>query len=293
MSGSNKFNFVLIILLAFTISIACNLTASDQTNEKSEMKSGGGESGSEVTKDTDVDSELSLNLEDDDPKEDSKAIQKENPNQTTVKFAKGKTSRNYEHAVIRSEKHTYTLGASEGQIMSVSIKSLEDNANFYILSPDKTFVGDGSEEEGITQFDDVLEKTGNYKIVVSPTRGNATYKINFGVSAKEKTAPPTSGGSLTKNVKFGKGRSSASYSNSVIRGESDTYILGASGGQLMSVSISSTENNAVFSIDSPTGGSLINESRNWSGQLPSNGKYRINVGGTRGNATYKINFSVK
>ena len=61
----------------------------------------------------------------------------------------------------------------------------------------------------------------------------------------------------------------------------------------MSVNISSTENNAVFDIKAPNGRVLANEVRDWSGQLPADGKYRIVVGGTRGNATYKIRFAVR
>jgi LysM repeat protein len=102
----------------------------------------------------------------------------------------------------------------------------------------------------------------------------------------------TSGGKTTV-VKFDKGGTSATYENAVVRGDRDTYILGASGGQQMSVKISSLEDNAVFDITAPNGRTLVSETRNWSGQQPADGKYRIVVGGTRGNATYKVSFSVR
>ena len=100
-------------------------------------------------------------------------------------------------------------------------------------------------------------------------------------------------GGLTTVVKFKKGATSASYKNAVVRGQRNKYILGAKGGQLMSVSISSLENNAVFDIQAPDGRILVNEKRSWSGQLPADGKYRIIVGGTRGNATYTVRFAVR
>ena len=105
------------------------------------------------------------------------------------------------------------------------------------------------------------------------------------------------GGGVTRTVKFRKGATSASYKNAVIRGERDTYVLGAKGGQLMSVSITSLENNAVFQIRGP-GGYLRGagpgtDRRSWSGQLPANGKYRVIVGPTRGNATYTVTFAIR
>jgi hypothetical protein len=103
---------------------------------------------------------------------------------------------------------------------------------------------------------------------------------------------------ITKRVKFAKGRSSATMSGAVIRGDRDTYILGAKGGQLMSVKITSLEKNAAFEIIAPDGEYLtdIRESEDafsWSGSLPVDGDYRIVVGGTRGNASYKLTVSIK
>lgn len=102
----------------------------------------------------------------------------------------------------------------------------------------------------------------------------------------------------TKRIKFAKGKSSTTISYSVIRGEVDTYILGAKAGQRMSVKITSLEKNAVFQIESPSGEYLENagegdDQTNWSGRLPDNGDYRIIVGGTRGNATYKLTVSIR
>ena len=212
---------------------------------------------------------------------------------TVVKFGKGKTSRTYENAVIRGETHTYILGAAKGQNMSVNISSTEDNAVFRVQTPAGQYFGNTSEEEGTKRFNQTLPADGNYKITVSPTRGNATFKISFAVKGGAKAEGPTKPGGKTTVVRFRKGGTSATYENSVVRGDRDTYILGASAGQLMSVEISALENNAVFDIKAPNGRTLASEVRDWSGQLPVNGKYRITVGGTRGNATYKVRFAVR
>lgn len=103
---------------------------------------------------------------------------------------------------------------------------------------------------------------------------------------------------LTKRVKFAKGKSSITLSNSVIRGDRDTYILGAKAGQRMTVRITALENNAAFEIEGPGGGYLEgagegDDATRITVSLPASGDYRIIVGGTRGNASYRLTVSIR
>ncbi|CAN5481145.1 hypothetical protein BH10BAC5_BH10BAC5_26240 [soil metagenome] len=103
---------------------------------------------------------------------------------------------------------------------------------------------------------------------------------------------------ITKNVKFKKGMYSATYSNSVVRGDRDIYKLKAASGQTMEVKINSTEDNAVFQIINTKTGKMLSGAKDgddatiWKGELPSSGTYKIIVGGTRGNATYDITIAI-
>lgn len=103
---------------------------------------------------------------------------------------------------------------------------------------------------------------------------------------------------VTKRVRFAKGQHSATVSNSVVRGDRDTYILGAGEGQTMTVKITSVEDNAVFQIENPDGEYLEgagdgDDAMSFSGELPQKGDYKIIVGGTRGNASYKLTVSIR
>lgn len=103
---------------------------------------------------------------------------------------------------------------------------------------------------------------------------------------------------VTKRIKFAKGKSSATMSGAVVRGDRDTYILGANGGQTMSVDIDAAQNNAVFQITGPDGEFLpdagqADDATAWSSPLPEDGEYKIIVGGTRGNASYKLTVAIK
>lgn len=96
-----------------------------------------------------------------------------------------------------------------------------------------------------------------------------------------------------RRIRFARGASSAAIQNSVVRGTRDTYLLNAKAGQRMTVSISSVEENAVFDIIAPNQQTIAQDVTNSSVVLPARGDYRIVVGGTRGNATYKLRVAIK
>src|SRR5207245_2645907 len=94
-------------------------------------------------------------------------------------------------------------------------------------------------------------------------------------------------------------KNSKTISGSVIRGERARHVVTAKTGQTLNVSITSTEDNAVFQIYLPgerstlAGAGETDAAMKWSGKLPTDGDYVIVVGPTRGNATYKLMYSVK
>jgi hypothetical protein len=289
------FNVLIIVgLLSFVM--GCNLLNQDDASGEANT-----DSKTNANENADMDeSDISFDTEDGD--EVANSDEEPNPRATpgnksyTVKFSKGKNSRGYENSVSAGSAHTYVLGAAKGQMMNVKISSTENNAVFEVLSPVGVKLSDG--DQGNLVFAKTLAANGNYKVKVSGTRGTAKYSISFSITGGEKKEPPVEGsGGITTNVKFSKGKSSATYKNAVIRGERNTYVLGAKAGQKMSVSITSLENNAVFQVRGPNGylpgAEPGTDKRSWSGQLPADGKYRIIVGGTRGNATYTVKFAIR
>ena len=116
---------------------------------------------------------------------------------------------------------------------------------------------------------------------------------------------------VRKAIQFPKGQSSATLAASVVRGETDRYDITANAGQTMTVSISSKEENAAFTIYQPGYKSVVDDgvptitgptlagagegedAVKWKGPLPASGKYLIEVGGTRGSASYKLTVTIK
>jgi len=98
---------------------------------------------------------------------------------------------------------------------------------------------------------------------------------------------------LVSQIRFAPGTNSATVNQSVVRGSRNIYLLRANQGQRMDVKITSLENNAVFDVIAPNGEILKTEATQSSLKLPATGNYEIIVGGTRGNATYKLNVKIQ
>lgn len=104
--------------------------------------------------------------------------------------------------------------------------------------------------------------------------------------------------SRVRRIRFAPGAVSATIEDAVVRGTRDTYLVGASQGQTMTIKIASLESNAVFELKAPPNKvgqrrTLKPEAIRWTGVLPQTGDYQIIVGGTRGNASYKLQVTIK
>jgi hypothetical protein len=115
-----------------------------------------------------------------------------------------------------------------------------------------------------------------------------------------------------KEIYLAPGSTSTLVQGSVIRGESDQYLLTAKAGQKMAIGITATEKNAAFAIYQPgyqagkdtdgildikgtalAGAGEGDDATAWKGKLPVSGKYLILVGPTRGNAIYKLKITIR
>src|SRR2546421_2008793 len=85
------------------------------------------------------------------------------------------------------------------------------------------------------------------------------------------------GTSIVTRIKFARGRTTTVERGSVHRGMSHDYLLKASAGQTMSVHLVA-RGGVCFDLYTPgLSDSLTQCSKDWSGDLPRSGDYRINV----------------
>lgn len=93
-----------------------------------------------------------------------------------IKFAPGTNSAYVGGSVVRADADVYGADAYAGQVMTVDISSVEGNAVFTTYSPSGKVLC--AEEFSSTI---VLRESGTYVIVVSGTRGNATYDMTVAI----------------------------------------------------------------------------------------------------------------
>ena len=85
------------------------------------------------------------------------------------------------------------------------------------------------------------------------------------------------GTSVVTRIKFARGRTSTVARGSVHRGMSRDYLIKASAGQTMTVHLAA-RGGVTFDIRTPGHvDSLAEGTKDWSGELPESGDYRINV----------------
>ena len=99
-----------------------------------------------------------------------------------IRFARGGSSATVEGAVVRGERAVYLVGARAGQQMRVRVASPENNAVFQLHAPGGrgTLPGAG-EADDATAWSGALPRTGDYRIVVGGTRGNASYSLHVAI----------------------------------------------------------------------------------------------------------------
>jgi len=103
-------------------------------------------------------------------------------------------------------------------------------------------------------------------------------------------------GNRTRRIRFERGRTTKIIEDAVVRGTRDLYLLRARAGQTLTVHITSLEDNAVFDVYRAGSRQHLDgaqETTDWTGELPRNGDYVIEVGGTRGNATYTLEVTIR
>ncbi len=234
-----------------------------------------------------------------------------------VKFDQGRFSGVRSGTISDQLRDVYVLEASEGQILSAVLRL--EGGKLALTGPFGDRIGQGRQA-----FEHTLEDDGNYTITVIGAEIEGDYVLGFGVrDPLEREAPTSSTGPppedttppgpeeefpplsvddipqledvvvrVDTEIRFDPGTSSEIITNGVILGERDLYRFEAAAGQLLSIDMSSIEDNAVFTLIDPSGEVIDTEATDLSKILQRSGDYWMIVGSTRGNSSYTFAITI-
>jgi len=196
--------------------------------------------------------------------------------------------------------------AANGQVTGDGSATIQDEANSYYssytqvlsgsLNGDELALDVGTQIEGDVQNANETWTLDGDRLTI----GRETFSLvecddrfadTTGTEAEDLEPATTNG--TRKRVEFAPGTSSTVVSHAVLRGDRDVYLLGAAAGQVMVLSITALENNAVFDVVAPNGKVLAQASTEQEVRLPTAGDYQVIVGGTRGNASYDLTIAIR
>ncbi|HEX8146168.1 MAG TPA: hypothetical protein VF591_03110 [Pyrinomonadaceae bacterium] len=96
---------------------------------------------------------------------------------------------------------------------------------------------------------------------------------------------------IPKQIKFPRGRTTAVIKDTVRLCTSHEYTLRARAGQTMSVNLA-TGKRTGLTVMSPSGEALLDGGKDWSGELPEDGAYTLQVG-TDATAAYTLEVTIR
>ncbi len=181
----------------------------------------------------------------------------------TIAFSTGTTAGVVEGTVQAGQVLTYTLSASQGQAMVLILASANSSATLALYDPNGLMLVDPANKW--IRYQTVLPKTGVYKVQV---RGGAS-AVSFTLTAK-----------ISQAVNFAAGTSSITLSGTTLKGYLFSYSFRALANQTLTASLNVPATTAYIDVFGINSGSLLSpasKATSWTGTLPRNDVYVIEV----------------
>ncbi len=209
-----------------------------------------------------------------------------------ISFAPGAITATRTGVLTMGGMDRYVLKASQGQNMTVSVSSANNNVILVIFGKDGTVLI--SDHADASSWSGVLPSTQDYYIDVRAIDGTSA---NYTLTVTIPPNPPKPPHPNIERISFAPGTISATVSGQVTPGGYNEYVLKASANQEMLISTSAEEQAVVVSVAGADGTVLqssMGGSSNFSGELPSTQDYfiKVQIGGA-GFANYSMTVTVE
>jgi len=110
---------------------------------------------------------------------ESLTILAQNSRSRRIEFAPGTSATSISNSVVRGDRAVYVLRADRGQTISININSSQEQggALFDVISPNGEILNSSS-----ASFSQVLSISGDYRIIVGGSRGNASFNMTVTIN---------------------------------------------------------------------------------------------------------------
>jgi hypothetical protein len=209
-----------------------------------------------------------------------------------VNFAPGTSSIVLNGTTVNGYLYSYSLSATAGQTMTVSLNVPNTTAYIDIYGISTGTLLNASSKA--TSWTGVLPQTQVYVIEVIPTGGAV---VNYALTV----AIPSSGGTVVTPVPangeivFQAGTTAGTVSGTIQAGQTITYKINASAGRPIILDVSSINADVTLGVIQPDGGVLLNPANKWTHwqwMLPLNGVYRIQLIGGATAENYSLTATI-
>ncbi len=208
---------------------------------------------------------------------------------TRITFPAGGTSATVNGSISGPNFANYLLAANAGQYMNITVASPSGQAYLTVVSPGGSPLARA--QAGAQAFSGQLPETGDYRLTVSNPSANVNTTFTLTVTV---TGSASSGGT-TQRITFPSGATGTTVSGQLDAPNMLNYLLEASAGQYMQVSVTSPAGSAYLTVVSPGGSPLARAqagAQAFNGTLPESGDYRLTVSSPDGTAHTPFTLSI-
>lgn len=201
---------------------------------------------------------------------------------TRISFARGATNAVVSSTIAANETRQYVLRALKGQTLMINVSSSTNGVGVQVVGSGKGEPVVFSRSADGANWVGTLPANQDYVIKVSANNNAATFSMNV---------------TIPRRISFARGATSGSVDGSIATRRTNTYILRAAKNQTMSVTITSKDAMALTVYGLTDGQPLVRAGgagvSSWSGTLPADQDYIINVVPGVDTATFTLTVTIK
>lgn len=200
------------------------------------------------------------------------------PTASRISFNPGEDSAVINGTIAEHATNAYVLRAQQGQMMSVEITSPNNDVLLSVTGEDGTPLK--RYQNGPPSWSNQLPATQDYFIDAVSVGPAADYTLHVTIAPLPTTSSGNGSDNQASRISFAPGANSAELNGTIAEHATNTYVLQAQQGQIMSVEITSPNNDVLLSVTGEDGTPLKryqNGPPSWTSQLPATQDYFIDA----------------